>query len=51
MGSRPETINMLVIDAVKKGERPQVPHFKDVAFCGTLKIMKEFWVQYPDERL
>ena len=47
MGSRPETINMLVIDAV----RPQVPHFKDVAFCGTLKIMKEFWVQYPDERL
>jgi hypothetical protein len=49
-GSRPETINFLIGEAVKKGDRPQVPDFSDVGFCGAVAIMKECWVQNPDER-
>ena len=49
-GSRPATINALIVQAVIRGERPPVPNFEDIAFCGALEIMKECWVQNADER-
>lgn len=49
-GARPETINILIVEAVKKGQRPPVPVFKELAYHGAVNIMRECWVQNPEER-
>ena len=49
-GARPETINILIVEAVKRGERPPVPAFKELTYRGAVDIMKECWVQNPEKR-
>ena len=49
-GARSETINILIVEAVKRGERPPVPAFKELTYRGAVDIMKECWVQNPEER-
>ena len=49
-GARSETINILIVEAVKRGERPPVPAFKELTYRGAVDIMKECWVQNPEKR-